>query len=407
MGGAHTDGPMPLARIITKFADDSLELSMQLRSRGFRVETVAPDHVPTGPADLEVCLEECAPEDVLTKAAVVKESEDLWIFVAPGALDERSRPMRVVPLVPQVVEFRIPEPVVAAVPEVKPKLEVAEVEVKDPALESEDDLLLCELVAQTLISPPMQTSPKREALPSPIATRPLLPAAGQMPVAEAPTVTEMPVSAAPVEINPIEIKSVELEAATARIPHSLERIKRIAVTQHATEIPIAPARVEPKLFLYRPAPPKQRIRGPRKSYKVAFQSGPKLWRTASVTLALLVLAGLIATVVVVRPPVATPTKPKAVTNVNPPVFLPSAQASTADSSNHAAPAASSPVGASKTIAGKTSMPASQNHVAAAPRHRSASDDGLIAKDTVIFYNRKPAHDVAKVPPPSDPKRYSD
>ena len=31
MGGAHTEGPMPLARIITKSADDSLELSMQLR----------------------------------------------------------------------------------------------------------------------------------------------------------------------------------------------------------------------------------------------------------------------------------------------------------------------------------------------------------------------------------------
>jgi hypothetical protein len=132
-----------------------------------------------------------------------------------------------------------------------------------------------------------------------------------------------------------------------------------------------------------------------------------LWRTASVTLALLVLAGLIATVVVVRPPVATPAKPKAVTNVNPPVFLPSAEASPADSSNHAAPAASSPAGASKTIAGKTSMPASQNHVAAAPRHRSASDDGLIAEDTVIFYNRKPAHHEAKLPPPSDAKRYSD
>jgi hypothetical protein len=208
----------------------------------------------------------------------------------------------------------------------------------------------------------------------------------------------------PVIASPPEIKKVEVKPATRR---SLERIKHIPVTQHATEIPIAPARVEPKLFLYRPPPPKQRIRGPRKSYKVAFQSGPKLWRTASVTLALLVLAGLIATVVVVRPPVATPAKPKAVTNVNPPVFLPSAEASPADSSNHAAPAASSPAGASKTIAGKTSMPASQNHVAAAPRHRSASDDGLIAEDTVIFYNRKPAHHEAKLPPPSDAKRYSD
>ena len=82
---------MPLARIITTSADDSLELSMQLRSRGFRVETVAPDQIPSAPADLEVCLEECAPEEVLTKAALVKESEDLWVFVAPGGTFSSKR----------------------------------------------------------------------------------------------------------------------------------------------------------------------------------------------------------------------------------------------------------------------------------------------------------------------------
>ncbi len=351
---------------------------MQLRSRGFRVETVSPDHIPAGPADLEVCLEECAPEDVLTKAAVVKESEDLWVFVAPGALDERSRPMRVIPLIPQVAEFRIPEPVAAAVAE-KPKLEVAVVEVTIPAPEPEDDPLLCELE--------MQAPAARAA------------------VSDAPPAIEKPIAAQmPVIAVPVEIKKVDVKAAAAH--HSLERIRHIPVTQHATEIPIVPARVEPKLFLYRPAPLKQKIRGPRKSYKVAFQSGPKLWRTASVTLALLVLAGLIATVVVVRPPVE-PGRPKAVTNSNSPVFLPAAEASTADSSKHAAPAASGPVGGSKTIAGKASMPASQNPPAVVPRHRSASDDGRIAEDTVIFYNRKPAHHEAKLPPPSDVKRYSD
>jgi hypothetical protein len=393
MGGAHTEGPMPLARIITKSADDSLELSMQLRSRGFRVETVAPDYIPNGPADLEVCLEECAPEDVLTKAAVVKESEDLWIFVAPGALDERSRPMRVIPLVPQMVEFRIPEPL-AAVAEIKPKLEVSVVEVKAPALEPADDPLLCELEAQNLTA----ASKVEEQITEVALVSTAL-------VSDPPVVIEKPIAAAkPVIPAPMEpTKKVEVKAAT---PHSLECIKHIPVTQHATEIPIAPARVEPKLFLYRPAPPKQRIRGPRKSYKVAFASGPKLWRTASVTLALLVLAGLIATVVVVRPPVAAPAKPKPVTSTNPALFLPSAQASTADSSEQR-PAASNPVGGNKTVTGKASMPASQIQPAAKPRHRSASDDGLIAEDTVKFYDRKPVHHEAKLPPPSEVKRYSE
>src|SRR5215475_10835943 len=130
---------MPLARIITTSADDSLELSMQLRSRGYRVETVAPGQVSNGPADLEVCLEECAPEDVLTKAAVVQDSEDLWVFVAPGALDERSRPMRVIPLTPQVVEIRAPDDAasVAALranPKIAP-VDLPEVEKRVPVFE--------------------------------------------------------------------------------------------------------------------------------------------------------------------------------------------------------------------------------------------------------------------------------
>ena len=389
---------MPLARIITKSADDSLELSMQLRSRGFRVETVAPDYVPTGPADLEVCLEECAPEDVLAKAAVVKESEDLWIFVAPGALDERSRPMRVIPLAPQVVEFRIPEPVAAGVTEIKPKskLEVSVVEVKIPAPAPEDDPLLCELELQAPTV--VQSAPKAKQQIAEVP--PIAMSAG----VDAPVVIGQPTAAEmPVIAEPAEVKKVEVKAPTSP---SLERIKYIPVTLRATEIPIAPARVEPKLYLYRPAPPKPRIRGPRKSYKVAFQSGPKLWRTASITLALLVLAGLIATVVVLRPPVATPVKPKAVINVNPPVLLPSAEAASMDSSTRGPAVASSPGGGNKTIAGKGSETASQHQSAAAP-HRSPSDDGLIAEDTVIYYNRKPAHHEAKLPRPSGAKRYTD
>src|ERR1700739_2463715 len=106
---------MPLARIITESVDDSLELTMQLRARGFLVETVSPDQIPDAPADLEVRLEECSPEDVLSKAAQVTESEDLWVFVAPGALDERARPIRTIPLLPHAFDVpisgTIPKPV--------------------------------------------------------------------------------------------------------------------------------------------------------------------------------------------------------------------------------------------------------------------------------------------------------
>jgi hypothetical protein len=376
---------MPLARIITKSADDSLELSMQLRSRGFRVETVAPDQIPSAPADLEVCLEECAPEEVLTKAALVKESEDLWVFVAPGALDERSRPIRAIPLIPQVVEFRVPD-IAAAVAQTKPQVEIPVVEVRLPVLEPEDDPILSDVEARaTLAAAADSVVPKVEDL-SAKAT---------------PVEAEKLVTAEPVQRKaPAQQKA---EVAPVVATRSLERIKRIAVTkQVASQIPIVPERVEPKLFLERPLSVKPRIRGSRKSYKVAFRSGPKLWRTASVAFALIVLAGLVATVVAVRPPL--PASRKAPATPNPAIFLPSAQAS----SSPQAPV-SDPASSRKAIAGKVSanIPAPQNQPAAAPHRRSLADDGLIADDTVIFYDRKPVPRAAKAPPAADVKRYSD
>jgi hypothetical protein len=127
---------MPLARIITDSVDESLELTMQLRSRGFQVETVPPGQIPGTPADLEVVLEECDSSDVLTRTAQAEESDDLWVFVAPGALDENARPMRAIPLIPQVI--RLPEKPAAVV---HPKEGSAVTPVAIP----EDDPILLEL----------------------------------------------------------------------------------------------------------------------------------------------------------------------------------------------------------------------------------------------------------------------
>src|SRR5215469_4132119 len=89
---------MPLARIITDVADDCLELAMQLRARGYQVETVSPGAIPSAPADLEVRLEECASEDVVIQASNGISAEDLWVYVAPGALDSHVLPIRTIPL---------------------------------------------------------------------------------------------------------------------------------------------------------------------------------------------------------------------------------------------------------------------------------------------------------------------
>jgi hypothetical protein len=406
---------MPLPRIITKSADDSLELSMQLRSRGFRVETVAPDQIPGVPADLEVCLEECAPEDVLTKAAVVQESEDLWVFVAPGALDERPRPIRVIPLTPQVVEFRTPEHV-AAVAALAPKVEAAAVEVQLPQVERktpvvevqlpavlvkevvlapEDDPILCELESHSLAATDSATLRMEaiRALTSGVIAEPPVVAPAETEIAVPVLV---PIEAPKTAPAPVEVKAPPQIESTPS-PHvndSLERVRHLAVVQQmASPIPEVPERIEPRIVLYKPAPPKTKRLGPRRIYKVAFQSGPKLWRAASVTFALLVLAGLVATVIAVHP-----TLPKKdITNPNQAIFLPAAQAATAVSGDHTAASIPSPVAPKSAASHATS------------RRRSASDDGIVAQDTVVFYDRKPAppREAKLPPPPSGVKRYSD
>lgn len=133
---------MPLARIITDSVEDSLELTIQLRARGFQVETVSPGEVPNTLVDLEVRLEECSPEDVLTRAAESsQEVDDLWVFVAPGALDDRVRPIREVSLMPAAspAQERPAAPSSIKAPYAKPV-----VDFNVP----EDDLLLCELQSQ-------------------------------------------------------------------------------------------------------------------------------------------------------------------------------------------------------------------------------------------------------------------
>jgi hypothetical protein len=159
---------MPLARIITDSVDESLELTMQLRSRGFQVETVAPGDVPSTPADLEVRLEECNSEDVLTRTAQVSEADDLWVFVAPGALDDSVRPVRTIPLVAPVI--RIPE--TKSRPEVAPSVVPFAFPEDDPILLELPEFNLRDIAAVQEVRPPNGNgahSALAAALPAPVA----------------------------------------------------------------------------------------------------------------------------------------------------------------------------------------------------------------------------------------------
>ena len=83
---------MPLARIITEHAEEALELAIQLRSRGFDVETVAPGQVSEAPADLEIQLDACDAQEVVARVMNFSGGgEEPSIFIAPGTLDGSIR----------------------------------------------------------------------------------------------------------------------------------------------------------------------------------------------------------------------------------------------------------------------------------------------------------------------------
>jgi hypothetical protein len=361
---------------------------MQLRSRGFLVETVGPDFVSDVPADVEVRLEECSPEDVLNKAAVGKESDDLWVFVAPGALDERARPMRTISLMPPVVDEFVSTPILhsATMPQFAAMSNIAA-----PLPHPQDDLILSDLAMRAV----------------------------QMPV-EVPrnngngAKSEKAVSSREVLLPPLSTTAAD-SAALQGVPHrtpaapaavGVPRAKVPASPKRAeiAEIPRVPPRPETKFVV--PIQPLKVMRS--RSYKIAFRVVPGFWRTTSAALALLVLAGLLTAVMIVRPIFSTKSRPAGVP-AQPALAIPAPPAqsqSTPTIEKPAVPVRSAPPSTSPSVAqsssAETSVPSQQS-----PRRRSASDDGIIAEDTVVFYERPGMKPQPKKPSHLESKRYSD
>lgn len=382
---------MPLARIITNSADDSLELSMQLRSRGFRVETVAPDHVPETPADVEVRLEECAPEDVLSRAAVVKESEDLWVFVAPGALDDQVRPMRMIPLIPPVGDIR-------ARTGVAPVIEVKEA-VAPQRVEPEDDPIMAEPAARQVETsiPPAQIQV--------VSRNGSKVVSGMVPIAKDTT-------AAPAVLKPsVSVRTEAKPSLAIKAPagRTTERAKVGALPKavEIPQIPRVPERVEPKFLTA--ATVQNLVPTRKRSSKISLETGPKFWRRACAAGALVVVAGLVALVVALQPALPAGHGPAAATG-QPVFFSTTPRAGTANrmaeqvsanqSKKTTAPTRTRPprFGTAAQAAGTTEHPR---------RQRSSSDDGRIAEDTVVFYDRGPVAHRAKPASKANIKRYSD
>jgi hypothetical protein len=87
---------MPLARIFTRNAERTVDLSRQLQQQGYRVEVVSPDQSHLAPADLEIEFEMCERADVLERAADLATELEADIAIAPGVL--QSAPEAIVEL---------------------------------------------------------------------------------------------------------------------------------------------------------------------------------------------------------------------------------------------------------------------------------------------------------------------
>jgi hypothetical protein len=345
---------MPLARIITSAIEDSLELTMQLRARGYRVETLAPGQVPATPADLEVHLEECDSGQVISRTSGANSSEDLWVFVAPGALDERARPIRVIPLIPQ------DEPVLSRNDN---RMSAAVL----PFLAPEDDPIVADLESDLIVAEFETTAASPPTVAASISA-PREPAAG-----------------AYAEISP---KAAGLLSAAPADTPAAEETPAVAITPAAESrnfwIPKVPER--PPITFH--AAVTKSPRRARPVWKVALRTGPSFWGTAWILSALVVLAGVLGVVLGTRPPATTagqlPLRAPAQSSA-PVAPQPSAKGARVAMERRPA---SAPTG---VPASSIVTRAAQKSKIATPKRsrppRSSHERDVIAEDTVVFYDR--------------------
>ncbi len=77
---------MPLARIFTQVPEYSIRLVEELLARGFDVHTTKPGDTPQDPADLEISVEQCSPENAARLAGDMSAKHDMCVFVSSEAV---------------------------------------------------------------------------------------------------------------------------------------------------------------------------------------------------------------------------------------------------------------------------------------------------------------------------------
>ena len=82
---------MPVARIVTRFAEEAAPLIGELRARGYTIELVDPGTFRVTPADLEIQLDRLRTPEALRHAVKFGREHDAEVFVAAGLpLDEEA-----------------------------------------------------------------------------------------------------------------------------------------------------------------------------------------------------------------------------------------------------------------------------------------------------------------------------
>lgn len=426
---------MPLARIVTEFPDEAVELAMRLRSRGFQVETVSPKTTSKAAADLEVRLEECAVEDMLTQATEIAAGEEVCVFVAPGALEESARFEGTFS-----ASFAFAGPV---------KREFAPVEEdEDESFPQDEPLPEMEEPNISLASAPVELADSVDSvLPDETGEHNAAIAANAEIAETVPQITISEVTAPAATAQPVIPESLgapknprpkptmgettQQAAAEAFISapppqgrYGRETSALIETARSSESAPQAtsagtvigerssnPVLTMPQFARTRPVVGRSRSRA---------EADRAFWRIAVVSAALATLVVLVGTVWHrARPtpanlehsagqqlPFHEPAKKAAVLPI-PPKNAPiqsQAAAGTRNQSNASAPApTAAPEGtrAASIVVPSSAVQRLSAHVAPAPHKQAHSGDGgIIAEDTVIFYDRKPSASSGSHPQPA-------
>ena len=409
---------MSLARIVARSPQVSNLLARKLRARGFQIEAYARRVEFTTSPDIEFSVEESTIENALEQAG----RTGTWVFIAPGALADGVS--EVIDFTPEETKDAVPEPsagspilpsIMAEAPVSGPVTEVVSEPVGISAAEIESveiqsvppEAVVVASTAATIsdLAPALETcdpvavrdltmgrdlavdSNENREIPTPLEIAPVL--------AEAmATDFEEPVAAVEVHTEEI-IQSTEVEAKAVKPSGQLisEIVEPPAIVfETSAEVPVAaelaalpaseslpePAQARPvalereaEIVVEKAAADAPATHLASRKIRIVlpgFKRNAYLWASA----ALVFTIGVMGMVVTSTKPASHP-----VSAAQPQITV--------------APQTPLRIANAPSVARKAGAPAASQAVSSVPRHHStSSDEGYIAKDTVVRYGSSAA-----------------